>query len=350
MTQKGFTLFELLLVIAIIAAMSSVGLMVYRAHAQTMRLDRTSVEMQQILSAAMAYDTDNTQWPASYPCDNSKEPSAPDQHFIQQYLPNYDSNHIYQNTTSSFGTYYCWGPDTHSSANQLFWVAIPFASTQRQLTLAHRLAHMLPFATTLKNPSEPAGEAGNQCAQGSDMCYVRAEVSPPGAASVEKSGAHVVGVGSCHQASDAQPEPGSAPGVSCTDSGRSKGDNDNGMQLYSINFHCDSTTDTGYVLFIPKRYSLGTHKKVKFGVNALKIQVGDSVQSNQCDTNPQTGNVSCVVKATFTLAMNSKLSESVVNSINVFGNDEGGTAGFISGSYIAYCKPQADYQTSVGRL
>ena len=50
--------------------------------------------------------------------------------------------------------------------------------------------------------------------------------------------------------------------------------------------------------------------------------------------------------------MNGKLSEQAVNSIDVFGSDEGGAAGFISGSYIAYCKPQVGTQVvaQVGRL
>ena len=66
--QHGFTLVELLLVIAVVSIMTAIGISTYRRHFQSTRAEKVSLEIQQVLEAAMAYHTDQGQWPAQRIC------------------------------------------------------------------------------------------------------------------------------------------------------------------------------------------------------------------------------------------------------------------------------------------
>ena len=63
--QHGFSLLELMCVIAVLAALSVVGVSAYRGHMQRQRLSHTALQIQQLMQAAMAYHVDEGKWPTA---------------------------------------------------------------------------------------------------------------------------------------------------------------------------------------------------------------------------------------------------------------------------------------------
>lgn len=59
----GFTLIELLFVIAIIGVVFSIGLSLTRGKAEQFKIEKTALQMEQILQGAMAFYVDNGCWP-----------------------------------------------------------------------------------------------------------------------------------------------------------------------------------------------------------------------------------------------------------------------------------------------
>ena len=64
--QKGFTLIEMMLVLAVIAIISMLALKTYQSSMMTTRIDKAAVEMQHILEAALAYNVDHQTWPDAH--------------------------------------------------------------------------------------------------------------------------------------------------------------------------------------------------------------------------------------------------------------------------------------------
>lgn len=64
----GFTLFEMLLVMAIISMFIVMGLNYFQQRTLNLRLDKTAVQMQQILNAGLSYYVSNGFWPADLAC------------------------------------------------------------------------------------------------------------------------------------------------------------------------------------------------------------------------------------------------------------------------------------------
>lgn len=62
---KGFTLVEMLLVLTIVSIMLYMGIGYMQTRTEGIRIDRTSMQMQQILNAALAYYVLNGTWPTT---------------------------------------------------------------------------------------------------------------------------------------------------------------------------------------------------------------------------------------------------------------------------------------------
>lgn len=60
---KGFTLFEMLLVLVIVSSLLIVGLNYTTQKSDDMRRDKTVLQIEQILNAGMSYYVNNSQWP-----------------------------------------------------------------------------------------------------------------------------------------------------------------------------------------------------------------------------------------------------------------------------------------------
>lgn len=134
---KGFTLIEILLVIAILGMIASLSLTIYEKRAMTSKIDKTTLEMQGIMQAASAYYVANDHWPAS----TALTSIIPDD--FLPFLP------VYQTTTSKqllnpWGFPYSIDGST-SKTKQKFLV-----STQApDIQTAARMAMALPFGSIL---------------------------------------------------------------------------------------------------------------------------------------------------------------------------------------------------------
>jgi len=178
--QRGYTLIELLLVIALLAVLATTSLVVIRQRAESARVSKTALEMQQVMAAAMAYYADNQGWPMATGHVPSCVLPAHDEAFVKRYLPA-------QHATSNFGTPYCWGY-AHSVQDPLFWVAVGLPDLQ----MARRVAAQLPNAFISRDPSTalPCDDDA--------LCYVRADVPRPGDADQGMgSSMRVVATGDC---------------------------------------------------------------------------------------------------------------------------------------------------------
>lgn len=163
----GYTLIELLLVIAIVALISSLGINTYRKNYQNKRIDQVTLTMQHMLAAAVNYNADKGHWPTSNNNLPTCIPSNSNDQFIKNYLP----HGIYQ---SNYGNNFCWAETiTLNEEHRLFWIAlkIPFADPASAKQIAQRIAARLPNGIALEDPNK-----SSDCTNVSSNCYVRAEV------------------------------------------------------------------------------------------------------------------------------------------------------------------------------
>lgn len=188
----------MMLVIAVIAVIAAVALMSYRSRAEDFRITKSSLQIQHVLEAALAYYVDKGVWPDNNLPTQQCNPSTNSNlmtTFVESYLPNED----YQ---SSLGGNYCWGQT--GANNRLFWVAVAVPNNDTQF--AARLAAKLPNAIYT---SDPTVEAPDNCV-GGGTCYVRAEVTETGASAstgptiqaagyceTGKTDVNMIGTGSC---------------------------------------------------------------------------------------------------------------------------------------------------------
>ena len=304
MNQQGYTLIELLLVIAILSVMSSLAVLSYRNNADDNRMDQTALEMQQVLEAAIAYNVATNHWP-------NKNAETPDCHppdtndpFIINFLPN-------ANYTSNYGNAFCWSAkDPADAASSLFWVALkmPFSDKARNLQFATHIAAHLPNATVLTDPKE-----GNTlCTNTSENCYVRAEVALPMA---ENSHAQIIGLGYCDPTKP-NPQLGSTNDITCI--------HNSPADHYTINFTCP-TGENGQVYLVPNFYKAAALAQAD--PSTIITTLGTRTDTNTC-----VSTASNVYNCPVTI---SALYDS--ESYSVVGAGGGGNPGTIGATYIAYC-------------
>ncbi len=180
--QQGYTLIELLLVVAIISLIASLSIKAIRDKALSERINIASLNIQHVLEAAMAYNVAIGTWPEENVNDCSR-PSIND-NFVNDYLPN-------QNFQSNYGTPFCWSGND-SSGKPLaprFWVAMLVPNGDS--STAKRIASRLPNAIITSD----LNNITNQCTN--TACYVRAEVAQPSQTSNAQSGIYVASQGYC---------------------------------------------------------------------------------------------------------------------------------------------------------
>jgi general secretion pathway protein G len=115
---KGFTLLELLLVIVILGIIASMGIGFYQRSAIDVKVQKTALQMQQIMQAASAYYTDNNCWPNSTTCKNP--PS------FNNYLPDGMNN-------NPWGQAYNFAEESMGKKFQVYSGDLPSAQTVNQL-------------------------------------------------------------------------------------------------------------------------------------------------------------------------------------------------------------------------
>lgn len=237
MKTQGYTLIEVLLVITILAILSSLAILTYRKNTENNRIDKVSLEIQEALEAAMAYRSEENQWPTANKILPNCIPINPlSDKFITTYLPN-------KNYTSSYGTNLCWSVDSANQTNSLFWVAlrIPFSDPLQNYTVARQIAAKLPNAATMSDPNkDPLTDV---CTPTSPTCYVRAEIVLPSISANQPTN-NIVGMGYCDPKQNGD-QPGSNKNITC----RQESPKDH----YTIQFPCPEGTQ-GQVYTVPDFY------------------------------------------------------------------------------------------------
>lgn len=155
--HHGFTLIEMLLVLVIISIIILAGVGYFQQRAQQMRIDRTSLQMQQILNAGMSYYIVNSKWPAKL------------SDLYGKYLPKTIVNSPWQTPYHITGT------------ESLFYVYT--VVTENTLGLApieaNEIAGTLPLSYTSGGGGNPP-DINTQCATNDTKCNVVGAVNVPG--------------------------------------------------------------------------------------------------------------------------------------------------------------------------
>ncbi len=310
--KQGYTLIEMLLVIAIISILAAAFLLTYRTHAATARVNKASLEVQQVLQAAMTYQVDEGAWPdATAAPPTCTPPNLTQNKFVQNYLPN-------QDYVSSFGNNYCWS-ETKTSNNHTptFWVALK--SPNNDSNFATRVASRLPNAVVTSDPTQTPA---TPCVAG-QACYVRAEVPRP-SGSGGSSHAFVIAIGNC--------KPGVKNNTDCPDTAVVSGQ----PKKYTATFPACPTN------YSPVGIATLNFLKMPTGNSRGAFFDRDSTQVTSCKSDPTTGKGSCeIVVSVGTCTRASK----PCNSVEIFGLPSGNAGA----SYVITCKPNQNQPLALRR-
>lgn len=144
---KGFTLIELLLVMVIVSSFIYMGTNYLQDRTQQMRIDKTVLQMQQVLNAGLSYYVANGSWPTMAQLQSGSA-----------YIP------------ATFRSPWAGASYTVSSTTQLFKVTIPLPAMKNQAAVSVIIAGRLPLSSMTAQCST-ASTAG---------CTVTASVNIPG--------------------------------------------------------------------------------------------------------------------------------------------------------------------------
>ncbi len=134
-TTKGFTLLEMLLVLAVISVLSLAGLSAYQQRTQSFKVEKTALQMQEILEAAQAFYLDH---PTATPPIN-RWPQ------VETDFAAYLSGAVLHNCPWTYITNTCY-TITPSASN--FSVSVTLPDTQANASqIAQMIANRLPNAS-----------------------------------------------------------------------------------------------------------------------------------------------------------------------------------------------------------
>ena len=173
---QGFTLVEIMLVLVIVSTLIYMGVGYIQQKTEYLRINRTVLQMQQIMNASLAYYVANGTWPPSWGSSpssvgcligGSASPCS------VQYLPS-------NVQTNPFGTGYC--SSQYGTGSYYTGFQVSASSLQTAQADANIIAGMLPLAYV--SSSSPCGStvpSPSACTAGSPpSCYVIAMVNVPG--------------------------------------------------------------------------------------------------------------------------------------------------------------------------
>lgn len=165
--QSGFTLIEMLLVMVIISLIVYAGIGYVQRRTEQIRIDKTSLQTQQILNAALAFYVTENKWPKDVK-----------DLVTNGYLPNLPGGYInpwnnkYQGQESNdHSLFYVWSQTTSST---------PGTATIQ----AGQISGSLPLSYTSSDnsspPKSPADDAKAACGTTTTKCNVVSAVTIPG--------------------------------------------------------------------------------------------------------------------------------------------------------------------------
>lgn len=306
MRYDGYTLIELLLVIAILSILSSLAIATYRDHQIQHRLEKMALEMQNIAEAALNFQADQGHWPKAhntFPDCATKSPDKTIDNTFLAYLPNASSE-------SGFGNYYCWS--NIGASGSLFFVALKIPKNNG--LLAKRIAAELPNAVSTSAPMQQEPEPCNP----DQDCYVRLEVS--GNNSAHTPSLSIAGYGDCMPEKRTQ---GSDAALHCQYLGL-VGSKEPKTVNYLISFTCP-TNEKGDLHSSVNFLDVGTASGDPYILKTLTL-------SHHCTTD-ENQHIACTLSIDAARAMGWSVAS--------------GAHGHIGASYTAYClsipKPSYTY-------
>lgn len=165
----GFTLIEMLLVMVIVSTILFMGLGYIQQRTEALRIDKATLQMQQILNASLAYYVNKGEWPQS----GIGGASTPDSLMGTNYIPPISP------FNSPWGIVY-YGMSTPTNFYVVAGIVGTGAAVNAQV-LAGRLGLSYTTATAPTTaPVVTAPPAKTTCPAGSATCYVVASVTIPG--------------------------------------------------------------------------------------------------------------------------------------------------------------------------
>lgn len=188
--DRGFTLIEMLLVLVIASIITYLSVGYVQQKALQMRIDKTGLQMQQILAASMAYYVANGQWPDSVPClqgvANACSANASGTKSTIQYIPstaNVASSFGWVGDGNAFGLIGATGfttPPFTGSPTLSVYTYIPMNTPAVSTAVARSIAGKLPMSyvnlygggtCTSANPTiaKPCGPVGTVTIPGQNL-------------------------------------------------------------------------------------------------------------------------------------------------------------------------------------
>jgi type II secretory pathway pseudopilin PulG len=199
--QSGVSLVEILLVMVIISAFLMTGTSYLQQRANNLRLDRTALQMQGIMTSAMAYYVINGTWPADIQTLTTANffPSNPVSPWGQAYGTSYDSNNFYVWTMIKMSTIGVAGSYAKQISGKLPAGYVSSGTAANSSTLGPPLTAGIA----------PLNNGIAHCAPQS-LCYVVASVSKPGQSAANASSMNFAGLyhhGACVPVPTCPPDP-----------------------------------------------------------------------------------------------------------------------------------------------
>lgn len=190
--MRGFTLLEILLVVAILAVLLVLGIRMLHGQASRSQVEHAGQELQAVMQAAIYYHSVNHGWPDQNSHSSCMNDEA-DQKFVQYYLPK-DANGAEEKTR--FGTYYCWQEHTTTGSDDengaLFDLYLPVKGA-RACQLARQIAGTVPNAEAVSDLGDGAhGACGDE-----SLYFVRAQVVPSAKSIEDNGGQSFRAIGQC---------------------------------------------------------------------------------------------------------------------------------------------------------
>lgn len=381
--QNGYTLIELLLVVAVISLIAVLGVKTYRDKSESDRVNIAALNIQHVLESGIAYNVaNNGLWPQNNwnPCNSTSPNSTPpqDDNFVKNFLPN-------ESNQSNFGSPVCWSGDgdpndpAQEQKSNRFWAAVTTGKDANAANLAKRIAARLPNAIITNNPNQENTAPSNTC-DGVNPCYVKAVVTMPSVSSGNSS-TYIAGIGYCDGSKNAgERQKGWDENTSCTRTtlgeqypklaGNDSADNSLGQ--YAILFSCKAN-EIPSVYLTPnyiqmERSSTQTSPMYEIKVANNKRQDGDGNMIPDCDPLSPDGKAKCVVTLTATFGAISEAAKNLITDVGctddyaakgicICPKDAGGNSncsgggtvrpGYVGASYVAVCSSETSSKIAV---
>ncbi len=176
--QHGATLVEAMLVLVVASMIIYMGLQYTIQKSEQNRIDRTALQMQQVLHAALAYHVTNGRWPST---PNISSLST----FLTPGMVSPWGGQPYQTAVTATGT------------TNMFYVHTAITSTTpgKAAAYARIIAGLLPMSyMTASSPVGSAPPAVTACTSATTTCRVVAAINPPGQSTTNARGINWAGL------------------------------------------------------------------------------------------------------------------------------------------------------------